>query len=97
MIERIVHEIEADSKGKLCYRQVLVVIGKLYNDGDKLENIPFKRRNTIAWKYHYLVSDKQLKITRSMDRGVNRVVQKSLQDLLEKFYVWKTSPLSKHG
>jgi len=95
MIDRIVHEIEAGSKGKFCYRQVLVVIGKLYNEGDKLEDIPFMRRNTIAWEHHYLLSDDQPQITRAMDRSINRIVRKSLQELLEEFYTWRVTSTAK--
>lgn len=98
MIDRISHEIEAGSKGQFCYRQVVIVIGKLYDDGDKLEDIPFKRRNTIAWEHHYLVSDDQSRITRATDRIINRIIRKSMQELLEKFYLWRlTSTAKKPG
>jgi len=59
--------------------------------------IPFKRRNTIIWEHHYLFSDEQPRITRVMDRNISRIVLKSLQELLDKFYTWRVTSADKQS
>lgn len=98
MIEKITHEIEVVSKSKIACRQVIVVIGKLYNDGDEPQNIPFKRRNSIAWRHYYFLCEIPQKVTQAMDRKIERIIKASINQLLQRYYIWKVvAPLARQG
>jgi len=96
MIEAITHEIEVASKNRIACRQVIVVIGKLYDDGDELEDIPFKRRNTIAWRHYYYLNEIPQKVTQAMDRKITHIIKTSINNLISRYYIWKlAAPLAR--
>lgn len=96
MIETITHEIEVVSKNRIACRQVIVVIGKLYDDGDELQRIPFKLRNTIAYRHYYYLNEIPKNVTQTMDRKITHIIKTSINDLLNRYYIWKVAaPLAR--
>lgn len=93
MVNRIISEIDSDKRIKLLRNQVLVVLGKAIEQ-NSTDTVSKLLNWSIAWNYSYITSGERPKVTKVMDKAINRIIKMAMRELLWKLFGWEYSASS---
>lgn len=85
MVNKIISEIDSDKRIKLMQYQVLIVLGKTCEESNHT-SVTSLFNWSIFWKYRYLSTGERPKVTKVMDKAINKIITLATRDLLWSFY-----------
>lgn len=87
MVNKIISEIDSDKRIKLIKYQVLVVLGKTYEENGRTP-VTSLFNWSLSWNYCYLAPGGQPKVSKVMDKAVCKIITIATRELLWAFYSW---------
>lgn len=88
MVYSIISRINDSKTVRLTRHQVVVVLGRLLEEGPAF-GVFWQKRLIAIDQYYYTTHD--IKVSQAMDKGVRRIVDRAVEDCLEQLHVWETS------